>query len=93
MSQKNWAKYFLATGKPENTEIGWSPGTERGRSSPIESLRHFQELSSAPSSPKAAANILATSYKSAGKRKARKGRKTRKVSRKTRQASRKNRRY
>lgn len=84
MSQKNWAKYFLSTGKPENTEIGWSPGAESGRSSPAAALERFEEMSTPPSSPKATKNIIATSYAAAGKSRRRRGRKSRKASRRTR---------
>jgi hypothetical protein len=87
MSQKNWAQYFLATGKPENTEIGWSPGEESGRMSPQESWKKFEEMSSPPSSPKSTANIFATSYKASGKsrkRRERRKRKSRKASRRSR---------
>ena len=73
MSQKNWAKYFLSTGKPENTEIGWSPGEASGRISPAESFKRYEEMSTPPSSPKASANIFAASYKSAEKSRKRRG--------------------
>lgn len=89
MSQKNWAKYFLALGKPENVEVGWAPaGEQSGRSSPVNSIAKFEELEAGVhnGSPKSSGNIIAKSYKSAGKSRKRraKNRKTRKQQRKSR---------
>lgn len=84
MSQKNWAKYFLAQGTPENVEVGWVPaGEQSGRSSPTESLAKFEELAgeSPASSPKSGSNIVAASYKAAGKGRKRRSRKNRKTRR------------
>ncbi len=68
MSQKEWAEYFLKLGSTkENTNIGWSPGEESGRSSPIEAKEYFNVVQSRPSSVRGIKNILNTSYKSAGK--------------------------
>lgn len=68
MSQKEWAEYFLKLGSTkENTNIGWSPGEESGRRSPIEVKEYFNVVQSRPSSVRGLQNILSTSYKSAGK--------------------------
>lgn len=94
MSQKEWAEYFLGQGKVENAEVGWSPGEQSGRSSPVQAMRYFQNLESQPSSPKAYGNIVAASFKASGKsrksrargmkRKNRKSRKSRKSRRSNR---------
>lgn len=88
MSQREWAQYFLATKKPENTEIGWSPGEAAGQSTLNKAKKHYQELVSGSSSPKESGNIVAVSYKASGKLRKRKSRRNRKIARRTRRARR-----
>jgi hypothetical protein len=85
MSQREWAKYFLEKGSTnENVNIGWSPGAAQGRSTPKMAKKHLENLETPPSSPKEYGNIVAASYKMAGKRKNRKTRRNRRASRRSR---------